>query len=88
MVEEIKNYQDALNPWSYDGINGNYGGPEKTWYTIESVPIKPDSPIDYKILESIIKLHMNNQKIQVDLLININLLVLIINHQKKLLLGL
>jgi hypothetical protein len=56
LVEEIKNYQDALNPWSYDGINGNYGGPEKTWYTIEIVPIKPDSPIDTKILEALPKL--------------------------------
>jgi hypothetical protein len=56
LVEEIKNYQDALNPWSYDGINGNYGGPEKTWYTIEVVPIKPDSPTDHKILDSLPKL--------------------------------
>ena len=56
LVDEIKNYQDALNPWSYDGINGNYGGPEKTWYTIEVVPIKPDSPTDYKILDSLPKL--------------------------------
>lgn len=56
LVEEIKNYQDALNPWSYDGINGNYGGPEKTWYTIEVVPIKPDSPTDHKILNSLPKL--------------------------------
>ena len=56
LVGEIKNYQDALNPWSYDGINGNYGGPEKTWYTIEVVPIKPDSPTDYKILDSLPKL--------------------------------
>tara|TARA_B100000029_G_scaffold516338_1_gene628846 strand:- start:19322 stop:20500 length:1179 start_codon:yes stop_codon:yes gene_type:complete len=56
LVEEIKNYQDALNPWSYDGINGNYGGPEKTWYTIEIVPIKPNSPIDYKILDTLPKL--------------------------------
>ena len=63
LVEEIKNYQDALNPWSYDGINGNYGGPEKTWYTIEIVPIKPDSPIDYKILESIPKLQKIVDKI-------------------------
>ena len=52
-----------MNPWSYDGINGNYGGPEKTWYTIEIVPIKPDSPIDYKILESIPKLQKIVDKI-------------------------
>ena len=56
LVEEIKNYQDAVNPWSYDGINGNYGGPEKTWYTIEIVPIRPDSETDWKILDALPKL--------------------------------
>ena len=25
LVDEIINYQEALNSWSYDGINGNYG---------------------------------------------------------------
>ena len=63
LVSDIINYQEALNSWSYDGINGNYGGPEKTWYTIEIVPIKPDSPIDYKILESIPKLQKIVDKI-------------------------
>ena len=43
LVNEIINYQEALNSWSYDGINGNYGGPEKTWSTIEIVPINPNS---------------------------------------------
>ena len=56
LVEEVKSYQDAINPWSYDGINGNYGGPEKTWYTIEIVPIRPESETDWKILESLPKL--------------------------------
>ena len=51
LVKEIVDYDDALNPWSYDGINGNYGGPEKTWYTIEIVPIRPGSDTDYKILD-------------------------------------
>ena len=56
LVKEIVDYDDAINPWSYDGINGNYGGPDKTWYTIEIVPIRPDSEIDYKILDSLPKL--------------------------------
>jgi len=56
LVQEIKDYKEALNPWSYDGINGNYGGPEKTWYTIEIVPINPNSKIDYKILDKLPKL--------------------------------
>ena len=47
LVHEIINYKDALNSWSYDGINGNYGGPDKTWSTIEIVPINPNSKIDY-----------------------------------------
>lgn len=63
LVQEIINYEDALNPWSYDGINGNYGGPEKTWYTIEIVPIRPDSPTDTKILESLPKLQSIVDKI-------------------------
>ncbi len=53
LVQEIKNYKEAVNPWSYDGINGNYGGPEKTWYTIEVVPINPNSETDYTILEKL-----------------------------------
>ena len=57
LVNEIINYKDALNPWSYDGINGNYGGPEKTWYTIEIVPIRPDSETDYEILKRLPKLN-------------------------------
>lgn len=56
LVQEIKDYKEAVNPWSYDGINGNYGGPEKTWYTIEVVPINPNSEVDYTILEKIPKL--------------------------------
>jgi hypothetical protein len=56
LVEEIKEYKDAVNPWSYDGINGNYGGPEKTWYTIEIVPINPNSQTDYTILKNLPKL--------------------------------
>ena len=56
LVKEIVDYDDALNPWSYDGINGNYGGPEKTWYTIEIVPIRPGSDTDYKILDKLPKL--------------------------------
>ena len=39
LVQEIKDYKEALNSWSYDGINGNYGGSEKTWSTVEIVPI-------------------------------------------------
>ena len=56
LVTEIKDYKEAVNPWSYDGINGNYGGPEKTWYTIEVVPINPNSKVDYTILEKLPKL--------------------------------
>lgn len=56
LVDEIINYQEALNSWSYDGINGNYGGPEKTWSTIEIVPINPNSEIDYKIIDNLPKL--------------------------------
>lgn len=56
LVDEIINYQDALNSWSYDGINGNYGGPEKTWSTVEIVPINPNSEIDYKIIDNLPKL--------------------------------
>ena len=56
LVNEIINYQEALNSWSYDGINGNYGGPEKTWSTIEIVPINPNSEIDYKIIDNLPKL--------------------------------
>ena len=56
LVQEIKDYKEAVNPWSYDGINGNYGGPEKTWYTVEVVPINPNSEVDYTILEKIPKL--------------------------------
>ncbi len=56
LVDEIINYQEALNSWSYDGINGNYGGPEKTWSTIEIVPINPNSKIDYKIIDNLPKL--------------------------------
>ena len=56
LVDEIINYQEALNSWSYDGINGNYGGPEKTWSTVEIVPINPNSEIDYKIIDNLPKL--------------------------------
>ena len=56
LVNEIINYQEALNSWSYDGINGNYGGPEKTWSTVEIVPINPNSEIDYKIIDNLPKL--------------------------------
>lgn len=56
LVSDIINYQEALNSWSYDGINGNYGGPEKTWSTIEIVPINPNSEIDYKIIDNLPKL--------------------------------
>lgn len=56
LVHEIVNYQEALNSWSYDGINGNYGGPEKTWSTVEIVPINPNSETDYKIIENLPKL--------------------------------
>lgn len=56
LVQEIQDYKEAVNPWSYDGINGNYGGPEKTWYTIEVVPINPNSKVDYTILEKLPKL--------------------------------
>ena len=56
LVDEIINYQEALNSWSYDGINGNYGGPEKTWSTVEIVPINPNSKIDYKIIDNLPKL--------------------------------
>jgi|TARA_B110000495_G_C23035496_1_gene618236 hypothetical protein len=56
LVNEIKDYKDAVNPWSHDGINGNYGGPEKTWYTVEVVPINPNSKVDYTILEKLPKL--------------------------------
>ena len=33
LVDEIINYQEALNSWSYDGINGNYGEQEKLGYS-------------------------------------------------------
>ena len=56
LVQEIKDYKEALNSWSYDGINGNYGGPEKTWSTVEIVPINPNSEVDYKIVEKLPKL--------------------------------
>ena len=53
LLSEIKNYKTPINNWSFDGINKKYGGKENTWKTIEIIPIKPTSEIDYIMFNSI-----------------------------------
>ena len=55
-MKEINSYRTPINNWNFDGINKHYGGNDKTWKTIEIVPIKPTSLIDYEMFYNIRKL--------------------------------